>query len=126
MYATWDALLLGNDRLCTIESTDKWSHVITIDMSTVLGTSLVKNVTYNSNVIVSTSNLALSSFLYSQNVIEFSSLTNSLVTFELSGLPVHYRLFMHVKAYTACTIENTSLIITLDSISESHIIALSQ
>ena len=73
---------------------------MSIDKNTILGTSLLKNVTYNTNIIASTSGTTLSSFLYTQNTIEFSSLTNNLIRLEFSGLPTHFRLFARIRVYT--------------------------
>jgi hypothetical protein len=52
---------------------------MTIDSTTILVTSRVKNVTYNGSTATSTA--ALSTLVYSQNVIEFASLTTNAVTF---------------------------------------------
>lgn len=88
--------------------------IMSIDKNTILGTSLLKNVTYNTNIIASTSGTTLSSFLYTQNTIEFSSLTNNLIRLEFSGLPTHFRLFARIRVYTECTIENMTVVASLD------------
>jgi hypothetical protein len=88
---------------------------MTIDKTTVLGTSLLKNITYNAGTLQSTSGFVLGT-LYTQNVIEFATLTANSIRFELTGLPTHYRVFTRVRAYTKCASgQNTSIQVTLDA-----------
>ena len=95
-----------------------------IDKTTVLGTSLLKNVTYNTATVQSTSGFVLGT-LYTQNVIEFATLTANSIRFELNGLPTHYRVFARVRAYTKCASgQNTSIQVTLDT-NAPTIVALS-
>ncbi len=85
---------------------------MTVNKNTIIGTSLLKSVTYNA-LNQSTSGTLLSSFLYTQNVIEVSSLTNNTMIFDFDGLPVHQKLFVRMKAFTECSNENMTLKMTL-------------
>ena len=69
---------VGTEGSCTVDPTDKWTPLITIDKTTVLGTSLVKNITYNSGTVQATSGFVLGT-LYTQNVIDFVSLTSNSI-----------------------------------------------
>ena len=86
-----------------MESTNKAQHLLTINKDTAIGTSLLKNVTYNTATVVTTSATLLSSFLYTQKVIEFMTLTSNSVTFELGGLPIHKKVIVRARVFTECT-----------------------
>lgn len=62
---------------CNMKSNNNAQPLITVDKNTVLGTSYLKKVTYDSTV-EQTSGTSLGSFLYSFNVIEFESFANSI------------------------------------------------
>lgn len=87
---------------CTISLTNNAQYLDTLTKSTVLGLSILKNVTYNS-ITQSTSNMLLSAFLYKQNTIEFSDLTYNSITFGFDDIPVHEKLIVRVKGYTECS-----------------------
>lgn len=86
---------------------------MTVNKDTILGTSLLKNVIYNS-VTQSVSGTALNTFLYTANVIEFMSWTstNSL-QFDFTGLPVHKKVIVRAKVYTECSSQNKTVAMTL-------------
>ena len=54
---------------CSFDLTNKAQLLFTIDQSTILGSSYVKNITYNQTTTFSTSGVALSSVIYSGNII---------------------------------------------------------
>jgi hypothetical protein len=87
--------------------------LITINKNTALVTSELKSVIYNGGTHA-TSGAILSDLLYTRNVIDFKSLTNNAVTFNLGGLPTHKRIYVRLMAYTDCSgSENTDLTLTL-------------
>lgn len=85
---------------CTVATNDKWVEFMTINKNTVIGASALTSVTYNGNVVASTSGAALNTVIYTQSTIEFISLTSNTITFQLSSIPTHYRLFARVRAFT--------------------------
>ncbi len=97
---------------CAMQSTNNAQLLLTVNKNTIIGTSLLKSVTYNA-LNQSTSGTLLSSLLYTQNVIEVSSLTNNTMIFDFDGLPVHQKLFVRMKAFTECWTGNMTLQMTL-------------
>ena len=83
-------------------ATFKAQHLFTINSITALGTSLLKNVSYNSNTVQNISGTLLNTVLYTQNVIEFKSLTNNSVAFQLDGLPTHKKIIVRARVFTEC------------------------
>lgn len=73
--------------------------LITVNKNTLLRTSTLKSVTYNS-ILNSTTGTPLSSLLYSQNIIDFNGLTNNTVIFDFDFLPIHKKLFVRAKVFT--------------------------
>lgn len=69
-------------------STNNAQYLITVDKNTIIGTSLLTSVDYNS-LTESTSGVTLVSILYSENVIEFKSLMTNVINLDFSGLPIH-------------------------------------
>lgn len=81
-----------NSGPCTPATNNNAKYLTTIDHTTVLGagTVILDSVTYN-GITNNTATTALSSFLYTQKVIEFSAFnTNSIVSFDFSGLPAKH------------------------------------
>jgi hypothetical protein len=79
---------------------------MTVDHTTVLGADTVAldSVTYN-GITNNTATTALSAFLYTQKVIEFSAFTTSnAVSFTFSGLPSkHEKVIVRARVYTECS-----------------------
>ena len=87
---------------------------MTIDQNTVLSLSLLKTVNYN-GISEDTFSLALNSFLYTHNVINFGSLSNNTVIFYLNDLPVHKKLLVRARVYSDCqSHQNQTIILTLE------------
>lgn len=85
---------------CLVTSTNNAQHLITVNKNTLIGSQLI-SVTYNSMVTEATPTVALSSFLYTQNVIEFISLTSNTVVFDFDTLPAqHQKIIIRVRAFT--------------------------
>lgn len=89
---------------CAMTATNNAQLLMTVDKTTLIGSSLLKTVTYNTATIESTLNLALSDFLYTQNVIEVSLMTSNTIVFDFDTLPVHQKLFVRARVYTECTV----------------------
>jgi len=86
---------------------------MTVNKNTLLRTTALKSITYNS-LLHSTTGTALSSLLYSQNVIDFNSLTSNTVIFGFDFLPIHKKLIVRAKVFTECSLsQNQSLSMTL-------------
>lgn len=73
---------------CSMTSTNNAQYLITVDKNTIIGTSLLTSVDYNS-LTESTSGVTLASILYSENVIEFKGLMTNVINLDFSGLPIH-------------------------------------
>ena len=69
---------VGSPSSCLMSATNNAQFLLIIDKETILGVSYTKSVLFNSNN-VSTSGIPLSSLLYSQNVIEFMTLSSNTV-----------------------------------------------
>jgi len=69
-------------------STNNAQYLITVDKNTIIGTSLLTSVDYNS-LTESTFGVTLASILYSENVIEFKGLMTNVINLDFSGLPIH-------------------------------------
>jgi hypothetical protein len=77
---------------CDPATNNNARFLTTVNHNTVLGAGTVKldSVTYN-GVTNNVATTVLSSFLYTQKVIEFSAFnTNSIVSFSFSGLPTKH------------------------------------
>ena len=110
---TYNAFVTGQtEGSCLLPTANNAQFLLTVDKNTVLVTSLLKSVTSNS-VAEATSGSSLSSFLYTQNVIEVSSLSSSTITFDFDTLPIHQKLLVRVRALTECTTQNTTIQMTL-------------
>ena len=89
---------------CLFTPTNKAQYLFTIDKSTILGTSYLKNVTVNGTTILSTSGSSLTTLLlYSVNVIEMIGFTSNILTFELDGLPINKKIIVRARVYTECS-----------------------
>lgn len=97
---------------CSMQATNNAQLLMTINKNSVLGTTTLKSVLYNS-LSESTSGLVLSSFLYSQNVIDFKSLTSNTITFGFDSLGVHQKLHVRARVFTECSSENKTISMTL-------------
>jgi hypothetical protein len=81
-------------------SSNNAQFLLTINKNTALVTSKLKSVVYN-GMTVATSGSLLSSFLYKENVIEFTAFSNSnLITLNLGELPIHQKLIVRARVFT--------------------------
>ncbi len=71
-----------------------------IDETTLIGTTKLKSVRFNTSTTISTSGLPLSSFLYTLSLIEFTTLSSNLITFTFNTLPIHKQIIVRIRAYT--------------------------
>ena len=105
------SLASGVNGPCQLTATNKAQYLYTINKNTALGTNL-KSVTYN-GIMTSTAGTLLSSFLYTLNVIEFTTLTSNTVTFGIAALGAHQKMIVRARVYTECTAENKTILMTL-------------
>ncbi len=101
--------------------------LITVSSSTLLGSSILKNVTLNGTT-VSTNGAALSSFLYSGNVIELEHFKNELI-FGFGGLSQHERLITRARVYAQCsnsvtTVQSMITLVSAVNTTETQLIPL--
>jgi hypothetical protein len=102
---------------CAILTANNAQLLLTVDKNTALGSSALKSVIYNT-ITQSTSGTILSSFLYKENIIEFSSLTNNLVSMNFDLLPIHKKILVRARVMTSCTVaQNQTLKMTLSGAS---------
>jgi hypothetical protein len=85
---------------CTMTSTNRAQLLMTVNKDTVLVSSALKSVVYNS-LTQSTSGTTLGSFLYNQNIIEFSALTSNSITFNFDHT-VHEKIYARARILTEC------------------------
>ena len=89
---------------CVITSTNNAQYLLTVNKDTLIGSNQLISVTYNSATVQATPNTPLSSFLYTQNVIEFLALTSNTVIFEFDNLPAqHQKIIVRARVFTECT-----------------------
>jgi len=83
---------------CSLPLTNNAQFLMTVDKNTILGTSALKNVTYNSGT-QSTSGTTLSAVpsLFVLNVIDFSTLSSNTVTFEFTLTEIHQKLIVRAR-----------------------------
>jgi hypothetical protein len=100
---------------CAITTNNNAQLLMTVNKNTALGTSLLKSVVYNS-ITQSASGTLLSSLLYKENVIEFSSLTSNTVSLNFDLLPVHKKILIRARVFTSCTAtQNQTVKMTLST-----------
>jgi len=82
--------------------TNNAQFLITVNKDTVLGTYELKTVTYSTSTTASTPSTVLNSYsLYTQNVIEFTSLSSNIVTFDFADLPaIHQKIIVRARVFT--------------------------
>jgi hypothetical protein len=98
---------------CSVPTTNNAQWLLNVNKDSALGTAELKSVTYN-GATQSTSSTLLSGLLYSQNVIEFMTLTSNTVSFDFADLPaVHQKLIVRARVYTECTTQNKDITMTL-------------
>jgi hypothetical protein len=115
----YDSLTLAGS--CVLPPTNNAQFLMTVDKNTILGTSALKNITYNSTTS-STSDTALSALpsLFVFNVVDFSALSSNTVTFEFTLAQIHQKLIVRARVLTECDSENsqnTTLQMTLSGTS---------
>jgi len=89
-----------------------------IDSTTRLGTSYLKSVTFNS-ITRSTNNTLLGSFLYTQKLIVFHTLTSQRVTFSLSDIGFdHYKVYVRLSVASTCSSDDDTLDLTVAGITK--------
>ncbi len=109
----YNTIATGVSAACSLPATNNAQLLLTVNKDTIVGTSLLKSVTYNTATTQSTSGTLLSSFLYKQNVIEFMSLTNKKIDLSFDTIPQHKKIIVRVRAFTECTTENKTVLLTL-------------
>ena len=72
---------------------------MTINKNTVIGSSILKNVTYNQLVELASGNV-LGSFLYTGEIINFKNLTSKTVSFGFVTTTVHHKLIVRARVFT--------------------------
>jgi hypothetical protein len=91
---------------CAPTTDNNARYLMTVDHTTILGAGTVAldSVTYD-GITENTATTALSAFLYTQKVIEFSAFTaNNVVSFSFSGLPSkHEKVIVRARVYTECS-----------------------
>jgi hypothetical protein len=103
---------------CTLPVANNAQLLMTVNKDTVLGTSPLKNITYNTSVTHSTSGTALSALpsLFILNVIDFFTLSSNTVTFDFSFPDVHRKLIVRARVLSECDTndgEDTTVQMTL-------------
>ena len=93
-----------------MSTTNNAQFLLTIDKQTILGVSNTKSILFNGNN-VSTSGTVLSSLLYSQNVIEFMTLSSNTVEFYISNLPLHKQIIVRARVFTECGSPNNNNVV---------------
>jgi hypothetical protein len=96
---------------------------MTVDKNSILGTSALKNITYNS-ATQSTSGTVLSALpsLFVLNVIDFATLSSNTVTFEFTLAQIHQKLIVRARVLTECdsaNLQNTTLQMALSGTSNA-------
>lgn len=84
---------------CTIIPTNNAQYLMSVDKNTLIGTSLLSSLTYNS-ITESTSGVSVGSLLYTENIIEFKSLMTNTITLNFAALPIHQKIIVRVRAMT--------------------------
>lgn len=95
----YDPLLAPSQ--CAMTSTNNAQLLTTIDANTLIGSSYLTNVTFNS-IVYNTPTNALSSLLYKNNILDFMNLSNNTVIFSFDGLPIHKKLLIRGRVKTSC------------------------
>ena len=86
---------------CALTPTNNAQFILTVNKDTIIGSSELKSVTYNTSLTETTADTVLSSFLYTQNVIEFKSLASNFVVFDFDTLPsIHQKLIVRARVFT--------------------------
>lgn len=115
---------IANPSACQILTSNidkKWQQLITIDKDTPIGTSYLNKVEYNAANSQTLSGTKLDSFLYTQNVIDFTQFSNNRVKFELTGIPKnHYKVMARMFVYTECTTQNKRVTVKLNSNTQNY------
>lgn len=80
-----------------------------INKNSIIGSSNLKNVSIGTSTY-GISGTTLSSFLYSQNIIDFNALSSNSITFRITNLGIdHTKILIRANTYTACTVGNRSV-----------------
>jgi hypothetical protein len=108
---------------CVLPSTNSAQLLMTVDKNSILGTSALKNITYNS-ATQSTSGTVLSALpsFFVLNVIDFATLSSNTVTFEFTLAQIHQKLIVRARVLTECdsaNLQNTTLQMTLSGTSNA-------
>lgn len=90
----------GAEGSCSVPATNNAQLLLTVNKDTLIGTSQLKSVTYNSPSAQITSTAQFTSLLYTQNIIEVSQLTSNTLVFNFDDLPIHKKLFVRMRAMT--------------------------
>jgi hypothetical protein len=86
---------------CSLPATNNAQLLLTVNKDTVLGTSVLKLINYNS-VAQTTSGSLLSSLtsLYIGNIVDFKTLSSNTIIYNFDGLPVHQKLLVRARVLT--------------------------
>jgi hypothetical protein len=123
----YDAFATGvTSAACTLTTNNNAQFLITVNRNTALGPGTAGNpgnpgltsVTYDENT-ANTQGTLLSSLMYTQKVIDFSTFTtNNAVTFNFDALPTyHQKVIVRARVFTECSTassQDTTIKMTLD------------
>ena len=85
---------------CALTPKKNAQFILTVNKDTIIGSSELKSVTYNTSLTEITAATVLRSFLYTQNVIEFKSLASNAVVFNFDTLSIHQKLIVRARVLT--------------------------
>lgn len=89
---------------CSFVANNNAQLLETIQSTTDLSSSYLKNITYNTNQLKSS---GLLSTLYTGQVIDFKDLTSNTIVFEFDSIPTHKKLLVRARVRGECTTNNT-------------------
>jgi hypothetical protein len=73
-----------------------------VNKNTVLGSSLLTSVTYN-GITEATSGTVIGTFLFTQSIINFKTLTSNTVVFTFNTAATHQKLHARARVFTECS-----------------------
>jgi hypothetical protein len=108
----------GTPGACSMTSNNNAQVFMVINKNTVLGSSLLTSVTYNSTT-QSTAGMVIGAFLYTQNVIDFKTLSSNSVVFRFNTAATHQKLHVRARVFTECTTQNRTIRMTLSGTAQT-------
>lgn len=103
----------GTPGACSMTATNNAQVFMVVNKNTVLGSSLLTSVTYNNGITEATSGTVIGTFLYTNNVIDFKTLTSNTVVFRFNTAATHQKLHARARVFTECSTENKTIRMTL-------------